>query len=71
MGGQKKLYQRWLTITEKTKLINECKIVGNVFLTINQAIKSVVSNVFADNKSSQLMLDALNKIYLNCNLGLG
>ena len=22
MGGQKKFYQRWMTITEKTKLIN-------------------------------------------------
>ena len=25
MGGQKKMYNRWLGITERTKLMNECK----------------------------------------------
>ena len=71
MGNQKKFYQRWINITEKSKLIYECKLVGNVFDTINLAIKSVSDNAFANNKENQIKIDALNKIFLNMTLGLG
>ena len=71
MGGQKRLYQRWLSITEKSKLINECKLVNNIFNTLNQAIKSVSDNFFEDQKTNQIKIDAINKIFLNLNMGLG
>jgi len=54
MGGQKRFYQRWLGITEKTRLLNECRLIGNVFSNINFAIKSVTDNIFSDNKESQI-----------------
>ena len=57
-------------MTEKTKLINECKIIGNVFNSLNFAIKSVTDNAFANNKDNQLKIDAINKIFLNMNLSL-
>ena len=70
-SGQKKFYQRWLSITEKTRLINECKLIGSVFSSLNFAIKSVTDTVLIDNKTNQRKIDALNKIFLNMNLGLG
>ena len=71
MSGQKKFYQRWQNITEKSKLINECKMLGNIFNTLNLLIKSVADNVFSDNKANKIKIDAINRIYLNMNLGLG
>ena len=71
MSGQKKFYQRWLNITDKSKLLNECKIIGNVFNTINLLIKSVTDNAFADNKSNKIKIDAINTIFFNMSLGLG
>ena len=52
MGGQKRFYQRWLRITQKTHLLKECKLIGNMFGTINLAIKSVTDNIFANNKEN-------------------
>ena len=54
MGGQKRFYQRWLAITEKTKLLHECKLINNVFGTINLSIRSVTDNVFGNNKENQI-----------------
>ena len=71
MSGQKKFYQRWQNITEKSKLINECKMIGDVFNTINLLIKSVTDNAFSDNKTTKIKIDAINRIFLNMNLGLG
>ena len=71
MGGQKRLYQRWINITEKTKLINECRLIGNIFSTLNAVIKSVSDNAFGNNKENQLKIDAINTIFLKMNLSLG
>ena len=49
MGGQKKLYNRWKSITEKTRLMNECKQITSMFQTLNFAIKSVADLAFIDN----------------------
>ena len=68
MGGQKRFYQRWLGITEKSRLLNECRLVGNVFSHINLAIKSVTDNIFSDNKESQIKQQALIKIFGNMKL---
>ena len=54
MGGQKKMYARWVNITERSRLMNECKEVSNLFLTLNFAIKSVTDTAFGDNKESTL-----------------
>ena len=54
MGGQKKMYNRWHSITEKTKLMNECKSVANSFSTLNFVIKSVVDNALINNKETML-----------------
>ena len=71
MGGQKKFYQRWIGITEKTRLLRECKLISNMFGTINLAIKSVTDNVFANNKDNQIKESAILKIFANLNLGAG
>ncbi len=68
MGGQKRFYQRWLGITEKTRLLNECRLIGNIFSNINFAIKSVTDNIFSDNKESQIKQQALIKIFGNMKL---
>ena len=54
MGGQKKLYNRWRSMTEKSKLMSECKLMTGLFQTLNYAIKSVADNVFLDNKESSM-----------------
>ncbi len=70
MSGQKKFYQRWINITEKSKLINECKLLGNVFERMNFVIKSVTDNVLENSHSNQVKIDAFNKIFLQMNLSL-
>ncbi len=54
MGGQKKLYNRWKSITEKTRLMNECRQITSIFQTLNFAIKSVADLAFIDNKDTAL-----------------
>ena len=65
MGGQKKFYNRWLSITEKTKLLNECKLVSSVFASLNFAIKSVSDIAFVDNKDIQIKEKALIQLFKN------
>jgi hypothetical protein len=38
---QRRFYQLWLAMTEKTKTMNICRQVSNIFLLLNFAIKSV------------------------------
>ena len=49
-GGQKRMYTRWSAITERTRLMNECKSVSNMFSSLNFVIKSVSDNAFSENK---------------------
>ena len=51
MGGQKKFYNRWIGITEKSRLLAECKLVTSVFSSINYAIKSVTDTALLSNKN--------------------
>jgi len=71
MGGQKKLYNRWLNITEKAKLLNECKLVSSVFSTLNFAIKSVSDIAFVDNKDTALKEKALIQLFKNMTSNMG
>jgi hypothetical protein len=46
MGNQKKMYNKWIAITEKSKLFKECKLITSTFNLLNYTIKSVSDNVF-------------------------
>ena len=54
MSGQKKMYTRWHSITEKTRLMNECRLVTGLFSTLNNTVKAVVDNAFIENKETQI-----------------
>ena len=71
MGGQKKMYGRWFNITERTRLMNECKQVSNFFTTVNFAIKAVADNAFSDNKDSALKEKSLNQLFKNLSANVG
>jgi len=71
MGGQKKFYNRWLSITEKTKLLNECKLVSSVFASLNFAIKSVSDIAFVDNKDTAIKEKALIQLFKNLSANVG
>jgi hypothetical protein len=69
-GGQKRLYNRWLNITEKTKMMNECREVSSVFASLNYVIKSVTDNAFIDSKENQLKEKALIQLFKNLSSNL-
>ena len=54
MNSRKKFYNRWLRITEKQRLIKECRLVGSAFSLINFSIKSVADNAFSLSKDSMI-----------------
>jgi hypothetical protein len=41
---KRRFYNRWKSITEKTRLMNECRQITSLFQTLNFAIKSVADN---------------------------
>ena len=65
MGGQKKLFNRWINLTEKNRLLNECKLVSNLFATLNFTIKSVSDNAFSENIDNTLKEKALIQLFKN------
>ena len=67
MGGQKKMYNRWLGITERTRLMNECRLVSNLFTTLNFAIKSVADCALTDSKDNAIKEKALLQLFKNMN----
>ena len=71
MGGQKKMYGRWLGITERTRLMNECRLVSHIFSNLNFAIKSVADNAFLDSKDNQIKEKALIQLFKNLYGNLG
>ncbi len=70
-GGQKKFFGRWLNLTEKSKLLNECKLVANLLASLNFAIKSVSDMAFVDNKDTALKEKALIQLFKNMNNNVG
>ena len=70
MNKQRKLYNRWLGMTEKAKNVRECKILNNVFMSLNLSIKSVANSAFTLNKDNLIKEKALNKLFANVSLGL-
>ena len=49
-GGQKKMYNRWKSMTEKSKLMNECKQMSNLLQTLFFVMKSNADIAFVENK---------------------
>ena len=71
MGGQKKMYNRWNNITERTRLMNECRLVSHIFSNINFAIKSVADNAFLNSKDNEIKEKALIQLFKNLYGNLG
>jgi hypothetical protein len=71
MGGQKKMYNRWNGITERTRLMNECRLVSHIFSNINFAIKSVADNAFLNSKDNEVKEKALIQLFKNLARKLG
>ena len=70
-SGQKKFFSRWYNITEKTKLLNECKLVSSLLASLNFAIKSVSDMAFIDNKDNMIKEKALIQLFKNMNSNVG
>ena len=70
-SGQKKMYSRWNATAQRTKLINECRQVNDVFSTLNFTIKSICDNAFIDNKDNLLKENALIQLFKNLSLNMG
>ena len=64
-GGQKRYFNRWLSITEKTKMMNECREVSNIFSSLSYTIKSVSDNAFLDPKDTAIKVKALEQLFKN------
>ena len=69
-NSRKRFYSRWLRMTEKQRLINECKRVNNVFSLISFSIKSVADNAFSLSKDSMIKEKYLTKLFGNLSLGI-
>ena len=64
------MYSRWQGLTEKSKLINECKIVANFLNSLTSAIKSATDSTFLDTKENQLKEKALIQLFRNMNMNI-
>ena len=64
-GGQKRMYNRWTAITERTRLMNECKQVSSIFSHLNYVIKAVSDNAFSENKDISTKEKSLNQLFKN------
>ena len=64
-GGQKKLYNRWKLLTEKSKLMNECRQMNSAFQTLFFVIKSTADLAFMENKDTLLKEKALLQLFKN------
>ena len=66
-GGQKKMFSRWQSLTEKAKLVNECKLVASLLASLTYTIKSVTDNCLVDNKENSVKEKALLQLFKNLN----
>jgi len=71
MSGQKKMYNRWHALKEKTKQMNECRLVHSLFQSLNNTIKAVVDNAFIENKDTQIKEKALLQLFKNLQGNMG
>jgi hypothetical protein len=72
MGGQKKMYGRWLGHHRKNKTYELMQIsVSHIFSNINFAIKSVADNAFLNSADNQIKEKALIQLFKNLQGNLG
>ena len=71
MNKNKIMYTRWNLITEKEKLVRQCRLLSNVFSNINFAIKSVADNAFLNSKDNEVKEKALVQLFKNLYGNLG
>ena len=64
-SGQKKMFNRWQNLTEKAKLVNECRLVSNFLASLTYTIKSATDSCFIDNKENTLKEKALIQLFKN------
>ena len=60
-----------MSITEKTRLLNECKLVTNLFSSLNFAIRSVSDIAFGNNKDNAIKEKALLQLFKNLSANVG
>ena len=65
MSGRKKMFTRWANLTEKDKLLNECRLVSGLFITLNLTIKSVSDNAFIEREDNLIKEKALIQLFKN------
>ena len=59
------MYNRWSSITDKTRLMNECKLVSSIFSSLNFTLKSIADNAFSENKDINVKERSLNQLFKN------
>ena len=70
MNKQRKLYSRWLSMTEMAKYIRLSKVMNSLFMSVNISIKSVTDSAFTLNKDNIIKEKALIKLFANLSFGL-
>ena len=71
MGGQKKMYQRWYNINDRTKLLKQCRALGNAFNIAQTAIRSVTDNAFSSSKDNAIKEKSLTQLFKNLSANVG
>ena len=61
------MFSRWQGLTEKSKLVNECRLVTNMLASLTFTIKSATDSCFMDSKKNQLIEKTLLNLYKNMN----
>ena len=59
------MFNRWQNLTEKAKLVNECRLVSNFLASLTYTIKSATDSCFLDIKENNLKEKALIQLFKN------
>ena len=59
------MFNKWLNLTEKAKLVNECRLVTQFLTSLTYTIKSATDSCFLDVKENSLKEKALIQLYKN------
>ena len=71
MAGRKKMFNRWIVLTERSNIIAKCKKLSNIVSQLNLVIKSVADNAFVNNQQSNLKEKALIRMFAAFRAGAG
>lgn len=62
ISKRKKMFNRWVLLKERTKIMEKCKRMTQIMNQINLSIKSVADNAFISSKDHFLKERAISKI---------